>query len=289
MKKKVVNFTAFNKIYPIQLSLFNKHSDFFTPKKIQEITESELYLELFDEFDFSSAHSEESITLFLQYCQDHPIKLTINNVISIQFLSNKFLVTDLKKESENFIEYHYKEIIEQYLTNKKEILPIIEKLISNHFMEYSNDDRLFSMPISTLCRIEELFWINEEPETRNDANLRKKSIIDFLIKTVIFINNDSKIFIEKIKFDQELISYFLEQMNNLGEEKSKLIFEKFLVSNPSFILEYIEKNKKVTSEKFKNYEKQIEDLRKEKEELRVEFEDKMKMMNEESENRIKKV
>ena len=106
-------------------------------------------------YDFCEVHTEESIKEFIKYFQDQTINLQVSNVISIQFLSIKYLVKQLQKDTDQFIKEHYKEVIEYYFTGKKIRAPNYEELISSHFIKYSKDDRLFRFPISTLYRMEQ--------------------------------------------------------------------------------------------------------------------------------------
>ena len=100
-------------------------------------------INILSEFYFCKLHTEESVMEFLKYCQDQPINLQISKVISIQALSMKYLVEQLQKDTELLIEKHYNKVIEYYFSTKDSITPIYEELISNHFIEYSNNDRLF--------------------------------------------------------------------------------------------------------------------------------------------------
>ena len=194
---KRVNFICFNKVYPIELSIFNKHSNFFSESK--EIYEQEGTFEILSSYDLCTNHTKESIEMFLNYCQDHEYIIEVSNVVSIEFLSRKYFVEELSNITKQFIEEHYEEVIEYFLSNKEAKSPKYEELVSTHFAEYSTDDRLYQLPISTLYRIEQQF-IQEMKKDNDETNSKRiktqsRIIIDFLIKAVTNIGEDSSIFI----------------------------------------------------------------------------------------------
>lgn len=87
IKMEQLNFVYFNKAYPINLPIFEEHSTFFS--RGNQINNRNI--NLLNEKDFCTTHTDESIEAFLNYCQDRPIELRVNTVISIQALSIKLL------------------------------------------------------------------------------------------------------------------------------------------------------------------------------------------------------
>lgn len=275
-----INFIFLSKTYPIELSIFNKHSKYFLNEN--EICEYETNINLLNDFDIYEIHTEESVTEFLKYCQDQPHELRVNNVISIQALSTKYNVELLQKDANLFIEKHYNEIIEHFLSTKKAITPIHEALISTHLIEYSQDTRLFELPISSLYRIQQLFLYNikkEENPNTDQITIQNRSIIDFLIKTVITLEYNSFIFISGNEFNQEQIEYLDEQILNIEDENAIIILTQFLQSNSSYIIASKKHEKLLKEQETKKYEKVIETLIKEQEQAKLEYENAIKRIN----------
>ena len=254
MHRKLINFICFNKTYPIELSLFNKHSNFFlNENKIDE----NIYL--LNDNDFFEVHTKESIKEFIKYFQDQSINLQASNVISIQALSMKYLVNQLQKDTDQFIKEHYNEVIEYYFSTKKSRAPNYEELISAHFIEYSKDDRLYQLPISTLYRIQQLFMNKiKKEENTEQIKIQYKTIIDFLIKTVSIFGHDSLIFISSNKFNEEQFKYLNTQMSKNETRNTLEILTSFLQSNASYIIEYKKYKKKLKDEETKKLETIVE-------------------------------
>ena len=117
-----------------------------------------------------------------------------------------------------------------------------EDLLSKNFIEFSDDDRLFDLPISTLYRIEQSFLMKVKTE---EFNVKAKQMIyldqkmiNFLIKTVSVYGEDSLLFISSNKFNQEQIKYLKEQIPKIEDEITKEILVKNLQSNINFVIEY---------------------------------------------------
>ena len=66
--------------------------------------------------------------------------------------------------------------------------------------------------------------------------IQSRTIIDFLIKTVFTIKNESLIFISGNKFNQEQIKYLNMKMSNIEDENKMNILTQFLQSNYKFII-----------------------------------------------------
>lgn len=277
-----VTFFFYSKTYQIELTIFNKHSTFFSDEN--KINKAKGNIDILSEFDICKVHTEESIIEFLEYCQDKPINLQVSNISSIQALSKQFLVTQLQKDAEEFSEKHYKEVIDYVLSSKGAITPMIEKLITAHFIEYWNDDRLFQLPISSLYRIHQHFLsqIKDDGETKSDQiKIQNRTIIDFLIKAVSILGHESSILITSNKFNQEQIQYLDEKMFNIEDENTLELLTEFLQSNANYIVEYQKNEKMLKEEETKKYDKIMETLIKEQENQKQANENELKRINDE--------
>ena len=183
MKVKEVNFICFDKLYPINLSIFNEHSKFFLINKEFNVKKQNICL--LSEFDNCTSHTKESVEAFLDYCQSRKITLNVSNAVPLKELSEKYLVTVLQKKADYFIEKYYKKVIEHFLSTKEAQSPIYEEILSKHLDEYSKDDRLFSKRIPTIYRIEQYF-LHHIKKDEFKSDLRQMEIFNRAI-TLLFI------------------------------------------------------------------------------------------------------
>lgn len=261
-----INFIYLDKCYPVNLQLFRKNSNFFLRES--RINVNSEPIELFNEFNFTDSYSEESVISFLGYCQDQPINLTVNNVISIKKLSTQYFVDQLAKYCDKYVEEHYHEVIDYFLSSKINSSEIYEQLISAHLDEYVQNDLLYELPTSTLHRIQQYYL-------QDNSKQKSKIMIDFLIATVSKKSIESQIFISYMKFNREEILIIKEQIENNNDPNTKNILIKFLFENPAFVNEYMKNEKFEKQEQARKYEKQIEILKKEGEDKERDYNEKL--------------
>ena len=112
---KNVNFFYRNKIIPIDFEQFNKLSEYFS---IIDNKQNYEMIYLLSEFDYSQFLSEESINSFFYYFQNQEIGINNLNVIDLNYLSYKFKVNGLKEKTDRYIDFHYQELIEEFIFSK---------------------------------------------------------------------------------------------------------------------------------------------------------------------------
>lgn len=110
---KSVNFFYHSKCYTINLNTFEKHSKYFSSTKPENLNVN------IPDFEFLLNYSEERVSEFIEYINGKPITFTPVNVISINYLSTQYLVVRLTKETENYINNHYQDIITFYRISSK--------------------------------------------------------------------------------------------------------------------------------------------------------------------------
>lgn len=87
----------------------------------------------------------------------------------IAIVSDKFFV--IKLHNEKYIQSHYQEVIDYYFSNDNVYSPLYEHLISKHFFEYINDDRLYQLSISSLYRIQHQYLYGQENEDEDEIKI----------------------------------------------------------------------------------------------------------------------
>lgn len=141
------NFIYQNKSYSFDLDLFIKHSSYIFSSE-QKLNDNNFLL--LTEYDFLSNLSNESITTFIQFCQDQEIEITNSNVLSVNFLSKKYNVKLLIEKIDNYIKKYYKEIIDLFFSSGQNEISQVEDVISNYLFDFLSDDRLFFLKLSSV-------------------------------------------------------------------------------------------------------------------------------------------
>lgn len=214
---KNVNFFYRNKIIPIDFEQFNKLSEYFS---IIDNKQNYEMIYLLSEFDYSQFLSEESINSFFYYFQNQEIGINNLNVIDLNYLSYKFKVNGLKEKTDRYIDFHYQELIEEFIsyhleekshetTNKN--LRKYEEIFKEHFFEYLSDDRLFQLPITVLHRL--IINIFNETQGENEKD-QKIKIIEFLIKFANDKNYLATLLINDLKLKDEELMYIIDKMKD---------------------------------------------------------------------------
>lgn len=134
----VVNFIYKFQKYPINLELFNNHSNYFQNVEISEAIK-EYNFTIADEFEVDNMIPEEAVKKFIQYFYDQEIIFHYNNIFSIKYLSRKYQVPKLTTKIDDCIRCNYKAIIDQFFSlNKGKSLNSfsfydIEEFFRSHF------------------------------------------------------------------------------------------------------------------------------------------------------------
>lgn len=236
-----MNFFCNNKKYPVDISIFSQHSAYFSkgdkniwPQQEQSFRD----INLLSDFDSISDISDESINTFLDYCQNKPIKLKPSNVIQVQYLSNKYEVSQLKEHTEKFISSNFKSVIDTIFSNKN-IDYQTENIIQKNLFKILNDDRLFSIPVPSMHRIISAYSKNKE-----------KDLIEFIFKYIDHQGESSLILLTEIEIDEKNQEFIDEKLNE---------YKKY-INNPAIQMKIIE-NMHYMNHRNKERENNIEQMR----------------------------
>lgn len=206
-------FVYKDKRYPIKYHFFKFSSKYFFNnssiiKKTQDIPLVE------EESENKISLSEQSIIDFIKYVQHEPIYLTNENISEIDFLAKKFEVSSLTELIKKYMSSHNDELAIQFLiiySNDPTIsTDEYEEIISEHFLEYIQDKRLFDIQLPILYRI-----FTKYQEMNGNEELNNQNIVDFLFKcldkygrqaSVLFTNVDFR-FLQYNCLDSLLTKY----------------------------------------------------------------------------------
>lgn len=193
------NFIYKCKSYSFNINQFHNYSTYVFNNKNKNI----LLFENGNSFDVSN----ESISSFILFFQDGIAQITNSTAIPLHFLSIKYEVLLLTKQTEEYIKIHYSDIINDFLSlNIKKIqeendISQYEELISQHILEFIDDDRLFNFPVSSLYRILMKYSLQNKNDNKNNK------IISFLFKYLETRGVEASILFSLIEIDEQAVEY----------------------------------------------------------------------------------
>lgn len=202
-KNIMKKFAYKNKFYSFNSDLFSTHSDYFSNSENSDI---ETY-NLVSEYDYCFDLTDESINLFIQFCQNQYIKITNETVMSVNYLSKKYNVILLLDKTDEYIKVHYKELIDEFLSNnlqkiqQKSNIAQYEDIISKYLHEIISDDRLLQLNVSSLYRIFIKYYSSNKSD-EEDKSIQHKIII-FLFKYCQIHGKDSSYLFSLIEIGED--------------------------------------------------------------------------------------
>ena len=246
--------------YSIDLNSFSMYSDYFS--SVDQEKYNDQLINLVDEF-YPINFSKEVINSFISFFKNSEIEISTTNALCFKKLSSTFKISILQEKAEKFIESNYKDIIDYFLTtiNSQKDTNIIngdyEKIISNHLIEYIDDDRLKVLPISSLCRIISMFSADSE----NDEEITRENKIfeEKLINLLINVHQAQQISINAlfsvVQLRKHGIKYLIDKMKDKSLKKT---IESILIGQPQILVEYVKFNEE-EKKKDKKERKEIVD------------------------------
>ena len=199
--KEVIPDTHFfvyrNNKYPIKFDYFKYASKYFSKNQIE--LEGQKNIKLLDsQTENKYAIPDETINDFINFVQQKTIYLSRDNVIDLNFLSNKFEVTNLEEITDEYINVHENDVVLQILRNHKDEIFFdtskYEKIISSNIKKYINDDLLLTLDIPLLYRIFQIFFIQKSGNDENDE------IIEFLFKCLDKYGRNASVLFDGAEF-----------------------------------------------------------------------------------------
>lgn len=196
-------FTYKGEEYNVDFTIIKRNCKYFEKQK-SEIKQIKKY-----EMNEVEDLPPETIQTFLSCSQNQ--RTTINDFVGVNYLSIKYENDELRSFTERYIENHYNDHIFQLISFKQHIQEINdtefnidtsneEKVLSSHFLEYLDDERIFSLNLNTLDRVMKRF-MNENKEVINDEMTMKK-INGFLLKCLTKYNKRASVLFLNINFEK---------------------------------------------------------------------------------------
>lgn len=173
-------FVYKNEKYPFKFDYFKYASEYFSRNR--EEFEKATNINLLDsEEEEKTPIQKEIIESFIKSVEGQKIIVNEENVFGLKYLSEKYEVSILTEQLNEYIFSHEKELLIDILLYERERdidTKAYELMISKHLNEYLDDDRLLKLDVATLYRI-----INyEEGKNRKFDEKMKKFLISSLDK-----------------------------------------------------------------------------------------------------------
>ena len=218
------NFIYKDQSYPFNKDIFIKYSSC-----LHNVDKENKNYFLLSEFDYRLDLTEESITIFIQFCQNkkvdinssnennNSIDINNSNALSVNFLAKKYNVKLLIEKTEEYIMHHYKEIINQFLSLRIELIDKLnEDLLAQFISEFISDDRLLFLRTSNLYRILSEFYLQQRKKGIKEKETNRK-IIEFLFKYLEKNGIESSILFSLIDINDEDIDYVSFMLSKYGD------------------------------------------------------------------------
>lgn len=248
-----------------------EHSKYFSKNRKQ--FENLSIINLIEETDYHQNLTYKSIQKFIQFCQNRKIEITHSDVLHIRFLSLKYGVSKLTQLTNKHISKYYKEIIDEFLSDKSNIAlnccDDYEQIISENLIEFINErnDLLF-LPLPSLYRI--LLRYSCESHQERDNRI----IQNFLIEIIKKYGNQSAFLFENLQFkgkeEEYLSSIFHPYFDHVKNNKYESKFMKFLYDNVVKMRNEIDQIKKENGIKFDEQQRITNELKHEISKLKKE-------------------
>lgn len=247
-------FVYKNKKYPFKFDYFKYGSKYFSANQ-KELEEMKT-IQILDDHENDTSITEDVINKFIKFIQSEKIQLDNENVIGLNYLSQKYEVKILEEKTSEYIGNHQEELVIQNLIDKQNQqnfdTKIYENIISNNIIKYIDDPRLLSVKIPVLYRIIQKTNLNEK---------YIEKLIEFLIKCLDKYGKNASVLFDNISFGKLSRQY----VNLLINEYSTKINFEYIASNLIVeIKEYeneLQSNSKKFSNTISNKEKEIGELK----------------------------
>ena len=308
-KQEIKNMKYFildNQKYPIDFDLLKKNCNYFYRNRRQFKFIDEINI-LNNSYESSLNISEETIQVFILSCRNEPCQIHLSNLIPLQYLSFKFEFTQLIKITEQFIEEHSNELIFHSILfklklqqkddrntedeeNNEELTSLFfdtrkeEEIIATHLEKFIENDEMLLLPISVLDRIFNKY-------TNKNKNIEANRFIDFFFRCLDKYGKSASILFSYFDFKEMRIEVMTRLIDNYSDRFDFNMINSTLVKTTTDLTSEMAKQKEEYSfllnsikEQFVKNENQLEQIMKEKVEMKTQFEEREKIFEEQCES-----
>lgn len=263
-------FSYKNKLYPIKYDFFKYASEYFQNNE-DEIKSNKILQLIEQDPDSDPNISENSIRNFIDFVQNKSIILTDQNVSELNFLSKKYIIRTLMNFTEQYIEKNHENLILPILLVRQHDTQfeteIYEEILSNHLLDYINDEQLLNLKFNILYRIINNFLSVNKEYTKVNSNTE---FIEFLFKCLDKYGQKASVLFNQIDLNNSGTNYLARLMRDYSNifdfHFVNSEFIKSLYQTESNLIQKIceyENIKNKNSQTIQKLEKEIQEMKKE--------------------------
>ena len=128
--------------FSFNYKIFCNFSDYFNSQNHENLPTEKI--NLLDGYEGNVDLNNDSINDFLNYCQNHQIQLTNENVVHLHILAKHYMVPTLLELTKKYISEHSSDFVIQFLSMNQDQKEFddeeYEELISEHLIDYVQDE-----------------------------------------------------------------------------------------------------------------------------------------------------
>lgn len=310
------NFVYRGKYFPFDFHLFKQNSNYFYKNRAIIKNVENINLLNKDEenrIDFS----DEVIQTFISICQKEFCRINLSNAIQLQYLSQKYEVSQLIAATSQYISQNRKELIFQTILFKSQLCTekVSDTIISNYdtkseedilvtnIDEFIQKDELLSLPISILDRIFHKYF---NCVKKSSEKVDNKEIVNFFFKCLDKYGTDASILFSYVDFKKQPIEVMNRLLNDYSNVFDFSMINSTLLQTTTMLVSDLVKMKEEYSNEFtemrrmlKEQQKELKRITEENQKMKLDeekrsqqreelFQKKLNLMQEEIENQRKK-
>lgn len=221
---------------PVDYDLLKRNSEYISSNDITYNSKDKIYLLLEEGNDTEFPYS--SIQEFVKCCQNQRIDINQSNLFYLNYLSKRYGVKKLEKETSDIISSDKGQLALESLIfilniNKNKQLIYVETgkeedVISANFEHFIKDEKIYQIPLPILYRIVHRFYIKnkEKLNTQNDSKFNDE-FTNFLFKLLDLHQGKASVFFQFFNIDKSR----LEDLFKLHDCYSDVFNPNFLNSS----------------------------------------------------------
>ena len=249
--------------------------------------------------------SEDAINAFISSCQNEKCQINSQDLIPLQYLSNKYDVPQLIKITNDLLSKNYDDLFFQSFLFKTKFVQKIqnendenivmsffnttkeEEIFVEKFNKLIKNDKIFLLSISSLERIFQKFSLNP----KNKKFLNSSEMIEFLFKCLDKYGRDASILFSIIDFEHQTVDVVDRLLRNYSEIFDFNMINSSLLKTTKFLTSEVSKMREECSNTISQMKKQFDEMilinKKKEEDDEKRKKEKERKFDEEMKTRIK--
>lgn len=265
--------------YPIKIDFFKLSSKYFA--RNQDLFFQSKTIPLIDESSEPSLNiTNDNIDTFIKFVQHKQIQINNENVVTLNYLANRFEVTSLINITQDYISQNHQNIALQILSIHQDDesfdTNIYEQTISQNILHYIQNDLLLTIQIPILYRILEKAKLNDH----------KKEINVFLFKCLKKFGRQASCLFTFADFNDERYDDLALLMRDFSS-----VFDFHFIDSKMIVAIYDKESKNIHDEIERKIlvESEIQKLREEITSIKTDYSNQIKNLNQKYDDKIRSI